>query len=75
MVAAATWAPAELPGLWVVADYLPGGWVRTPYARLTCPYGCFFEERGDAAKVAAFVANARFIHDRRCPRPKETRGT
>jgi hypothetical protein len=67
---AETWRPAELPGLWVVADYRPPyGWVRTPYARLTCPHGCLIESRGDAEEVAAFVANVAFIHARRCPGP------
>lgn len=69
------WAPSLLPGLWVVADYLPRhGWVRQPYARLTCIHGCRIESRGDADEVARFVANARFIHARRCPGPTtETR--
>lgn len=64
------WAPSALPGLWVVADYRPPhGWVRTPYARLTCRYGCRFEERGDADDVARFVASIAFVHARRCPGP------
>lgn len=68
---AKTWAPATLPGLWVIADYHPGrgGWVRTPYARLTCPHGCHFEALGDAADVARFIASIGFIHARRCPGP------
>lgn len=66
----AGWAPSELPGLWVVADYRPPyGWVRPPYARFTCRYGCRFEERGDADDVAAFIASIAFIHARRCPGP------
>ncbi|MCH5677854.1 hypothetical protein [Streptomyces gilvus] len=67
---AETWAPSEMHGLWVVADYRPPyGWVRPPYARLTCPHGCLFEQRGEAADVARFVASIRFIHARRCPGP------
>jgi hypothetical protein len=73
---AATWPPAELFGLWVVADYRPPyGWVRTPYARLTCPYGCHLEESGDAEDVARFVKAAAFIHARRCPGPPTTART
>lgn len=65
------WRPAGLHGLWVVADYRPGhGWVRPPYARLTCPHGCHLEARGDADQVARFVASVRFIHARRCPGPQ-----
>lgn len=64
------WAPSDLPGLWVVADYRPAkGWVRPPYARLTCPYGCRFEAEGDVDEVARFIANVAFIHARRCPGP------
>lgn len=62
------WAPGELYGLWVVADYRPPyGWVRAPYARLTCPHGCHFEESGDPADVARFVASIRFTHALNCP--------
>ncbi|MCZ4609718.1 hypothetical protein O3S80_39320 [Streptomyces sp. Lzd4kr] len=70
-MAAQMWPPATLPGLWVIADYNPrrGGWVRTPYARFTCPHGCLIEERGDAADVARFVQAVAFIHARRCPGP------
>lgn len=68
---AGAWAPSLLPGLWVIADYRPpGGWVREPYARLTCTYGCRIEARG-ADEVAYFVAGIRFIHARRCPGPTE----
>ena len=67
---AETWPPAELPGLWVVADYRPPyGWVRQPYARLTCPHGCLLEAYGDADEVAAFTKSIAFIHARRCPGP------
>ncbi|WP_406262526.1 hypothetical protein OIA45_39650 [Streptomyces chartreusis] len=70
-MATTTWPPATLPGLWVIADYHPrlGGWMRTPYARLTCPHGCLLEEYGDPADVARFVKAAAFIHARRCPGP------
>ncbi|OSZ56275.1 hypothetical protein OQI_33815 [Streptomyces pharetrae CZA14] len=65
------WAPAELPGLWVVAHYHHGhGWLQPPYARFRCPYGCHFEARG-AAHVAAFVADIHHTHARRCPGPDD----
>ncbi|WP_141689487.1 hypothetical protein [Streptomyces sp. DI166] len=71
-VAAKAWPPAGLHGLWAVADYRPPyGWIRRPYARLTCPHGCFLECSGEAAEVARFVAAAHFVHARRCPGPRE----
>lgn len=69
-MAADGWPPTGLPGLWVVADYRPPyGWVRTPYARLTCPHGCVLECRGEPVDVARFVAAVHFVHARRCPGP------
>ncbi|MFE6282459.1 hypothetical protein [Streptomyces sp. NPDC057877] len=72
------WPPTRLYGVWVVADYRPPyGWVRPPYARLTCPHGCLIESpaKADAVDVARLIASLHFIHARRCPgpRPQESR--
>lgn len=66
---AGRWAPSQLFGLWVIADYRPPyGYVRPPYARLTCPHGCYLEAFG-AEQVATFTKSIAFIHARRCPGP------
>ncbi|MEU3256144.1 hypothetical protein [Streptomyces sp. NPDC006997] len=55
----------------------PYGYVRPPYARLTCPHGCVIESPigADAVDVARFIASLEFVHARRCPgQRKDTSG-